>query len=118
MASLRQPLQRSAHRPLIVLTLLALAGCTESTPQAGLDVAIMNRADPLPGITTSGQPDEAALQGLADAGYAAVIDLRGVDAVEADCCRPSQAGHSSTTVTILRGSNFRGFLLQYSFFSL
>jgi uncharacterized protein (TIGR01244 family) len=75
MLSLHRPL----YRHLVVLSLLVLAGCSDSTPQAGLDVSIMNRADPLPGITTSGQPDEAALQGLADAGYAAVIDLRGAD---------------------------------------
>jgi uncharacterized protein (TIGR01244 family) len=36
-----------------------------------------NRADPLPGITTSGQPTESALSELADEGYVAVIDLRG-----------------------------------------
>lgn len=36
----------------------------------------LQAAQPLPGITTSGQPDEAALAELADEGYVAVIDLR------------------------------------------
>jgi len=69
----------SALRRLSVLTLFVLAGCTDSGPQAGLNVELMNRADPLPGITTSGQPDATALEELAEAGYAAVIDLRGAD---------------------------------------
>lgn len=43
-----------------------------SEPTEGL----MNAAEPLPGITTSGQPDEASLAKLADAGYVTVIDLR------------------------------------------
>lgn len=33
-------------------------------------------AQPLPGITTSGQPDESALAEIAGDGYVAVIDLR------------------------------------------
>lgn len=40
---------------------------------------LMNRAEPLPGITSSGQPDAAALAALADEGFVAVIDLRGPD---------------------------------------
>jgi uncharacterized protein (TIGR01244 family) len=40
---------------------------------------LMNRAEPLPGITTSGQPDETALAELADDGFVAVIDLRTPD---------------------------------------
>jgi uncharacterized protein (TIGR01244 family) len=44
----------------------------ESNPTAKL----MNAAQPLPGITTAGQPDEASLNSLAAAGYVAVIDLR------------------------------------------
>ena len=38
--------------------------------------AQMNRAEPLPGIVTSGQPDQSALQKLADDGFTTVIDLR------------------------------------------
>jgi len=37
---------------------------------------LMNRADPLPGVTTAGQPDAAALEALAKQGYVAVVDLR------------------------------------------
>lgn len=66
-------------RRLSAFALLVLVGCTDAGPQTGVEVALMNRADPLPGITTSGQPDRAALEGLAEAGYAAVIDLRGLD---------------------------------------
>jgi uncharacterized protein (TIGR01244 family) len=39
-------------------------------------VGLMNGAEPLPGITTSGQPDQESLDKLAQAGYVAVIDLR------------------------------------------
>ena len=37
---------------------------------------IRNRGEPLEHVTTGGQPDVAALEALAEAGYAAVIDLR------------------------------------------
>ena len=40
---------------------------------------LLNRSEPLPGVTAAGQPDQAALEALADEGYVAVIDLRGVD---------------------------------------
>jgi uncharacterized protein (TIGR01244 family) len=58
----------------LLLGAFILAGC-DSTPAPDL----MNRAEPLPGVVTSGQPDEESLRELADAGYVAVIDLRGVD---------------------------------------
>jgi uncharacterized protein (TIGR01244 family) len=38
-----------------------------------------NRHDTLEGITTAGQPSEAALSALAAAGYRSVIDLRGAN---------------------------------------
>jgi uncharacterized protein (TIGR01244 family) len=38
-----------------------------------------NRSDAIEGVTTSGQPSEAALTAIAAAGYKAVIDLRGPD---------------------------------------
>jgi uncharacterized protein (TIGR01244 family) len=56
------------------LTLLVVLACANA--QQG---DLPNRSDPLPGITASGQPDQAALKELADAGYVAVIDLRGVN---------------------------------------
>jgi uncharacterized protein (TIGR01244 family) len=37
-----------------------------------------NRHEPLPGITTAGQPSEAALEEVARAGFKSVIDLRGL----------------------------------------
>jgi uncharacterized protein (TIGR01244 family) len=37
-----------------------------------------NRKEPLEGITTAGQPSAAAFAAVADEGYRAVIDLRGV----------------------------------------
>jgi uncharacterized protein (TIGR01244 family) len=67
-------------RRLSVLTLLVLVGCADpAAPPAGSTIALMNRADPLPSVTTSGQPDQAALQQLAKAGYTTVIDLRSAD---------------------------------------
>ena len=38
---------------------------------------LMNEAEPLPGITTSGQPREADLEALSERGVVTVIDLRG-----------------------------------------
>jgi uncharacterized protein (TIGR01244 family) len=58
----------------LMIGVAALAGCG-SHPAADL----MNRADPLPGVVTAGQPDEESIRELADAGYVAVIDLRGAD---------------------------------------
>jgi uncharacterized protein (TIGR01244 family) len=56
-----------ARAALLVLTLGVATGG---------NAQLMNRAEPLPGITTSGQPDEAALEELADAGFTTIIDLR------------------------------------------
>jgi uncharacterized protein (TIGR01244 family) len=39
---------------------------------------VPNRHEPLAGITTAGQPTAAALEAAANAGYKAVIDLRGL----------------------------------------
>lgn len=64
---------RSMRTGLFAIALLVLtAHAQDSDPAAGL----MNGANPLPGITTAGQPDEASLNSLAEAGYVAVIDLR------------------------------------------
>ncbi len=38
---------------------------------------LLNRADPLENLTTSGQPDAQSLKALAESGYTTVIDLRG-----------------------------------------
>jgi uncharacterized protein (TIGR01244 family) len=67
-------------RYLCALALLSLIACTDTTTQQTMaQVDLPNRADPLPQVTTSGQPDEASLEALAEAGYVAVIDLRDVD---------------------------------------
>jgi len=58
----------------LMLGVAAVAGC-ESDPAEEL----MNRADPLPGVVTSGQPNQESIRELADAGYVAVIDLRAPD---------------------------------------
>jgi len=59
---------------MLLVVLVAIASCA-GNPRS----ALMNEAEPLPGVTTSGQPDEAALRDLADDGFVAVIDLRGTD---------------------------------------
>lgn len=41
------------------------------------EVAATRTVVPVDGVTSSGQPDEAALRVFADAGYLAVIDMRG-----------------------------------------
>lgn len=79
----------SLRRNLTFIALLAVAGCTNTSaptsaaPSAAASAAasaavadLMNGAQPLPGVTTSGQPKQADLQRVADAGYVAVIDLR------------------------------------------
>ena len=40
---------------------------------------LMNRVEPIPGITSAGQPDQAALEAIAKEGFVAVIDLRGAE---------------------------------------
>lgn len=43
------------------------------------DVVARNGVAPVDGMTSAGQPDEAALRVFADSGYVAVIDLRGAN---------------------------------------
>ena len=42
-------------------------------------VVEMGTVSPVDGVTSAGQPDEAALEVFADVGYVAVIDLRGAE---------------------------------------
>ena len=56
-----------------VLTLFALFGASLVLAQS---VDLPNRRDVLEGITTAGQPNQAALSAAAAAGYRSVIDLR------------------------------------------
>lgn len=73
--------------PLIWIALAPLPACTADevdTAGAAVHVAIENIADaadvrPVDGLKSAGQPDQRALQIFKEAGYAAVIDLRGPD---------------------------------------
>jgi uncharacterized protein (TIGR01244 family) len=65
---------------LTVLALPALAG--EGGPSVLVDLDTVRKEGtvaPVDGITSAGQPDEAALQVFADSGYKVVIDMRGTD---------------------------------------
>lgn len=53
-----------------VFALLLAGAVSAQTPD------VPNRHEPLPGITTAGQPSAANLEAIAKAGYKAVIDLR------------------------------------------
>jgi len=73
-------------KPYLWILAITLAACTgqEPAPATGthVDIAVVaasGHVSPVNGITSSGQPDEAALRVFADAGYVAVIDLRGPD---------------------------------------
>ena len=74
-------------RPISALVFLALvftaaADETDFGPVTGLKVDLdrvveLGTVSSVNGITSAGQPDEAALEVFADAGYATVIDMRG-----------------------------------------
>ena len=64
----------SLRKGVLLLAIVVGAGCAAAPP-----ADLMNRAEPLPGITTSGQPGQASLRDLAEAGVVAVIDLRGIN---------------------------------------
>ena len=57
---------------------LAILFCAATATLPG-QAQLPNRAEPLPGITTSGQPDQRALEALADDGFKVVIDLRAAE---------------------------------------
>lgn len=66
----------------LAVSLTADAGEAESgaMPRVHVDVATVAAAgevSPVDGITSAGQPDEAAFRVFADSGYVAVIDMRG-----------------------------------------
>ncbi len=68
---------------ILALLLPAIAALADDGGQrvhVDLDeVVAAGKVGPVDGITSSGQPDEAALQVFADSGYAVVIDMRGAD---------------------------------------
>jgi len=57
--------------------LLATLACLGASLALAQSSELPNRHDALEGITTAGQPSEAALSAIAAAGYKSVIDLRG-----------------------------------------
>ena len=64
---------------LLVFSVTAAAGDAEprSSLLVDLDAAVESgEVEPVDGLSTSGQPDEAGFKVFADNGYAAVIDLR------------------------------------------
>lgn len=61
--------------------LLAVADDTDLSAVSNLKVDLdavvaLGQVNPVEGITTAGQPDEASLKVFADSGYVAIIDLR------------------------------------------
>lgn len=56
------------YRSMLLLVLAVLPGIVSAQ--------LMNQTEPLPGITSSGQPDAEGLSALAEQGYTMVIDLR------------------------------------------
>lgn len=67
---------------LLVPAFGAVAGETDLDAVTGLKVDLkqvveLGTVSAVDGVTSAGQPDEAALEVFADAGYATVIDLRG-----------------------------------------
>lgn len=71
------------HRLLVVLLLFGLsAQADEAGPGVHVDldeVVKAGKVEPVNGITSAGQPDEAALKVFAESGYAVVIDMRGAN---------------------------------------
>ncbi len=78
-----RPLKAIVILPAALLWSACSMQVTEEAPStAGTHVEIAAVVEagevvPVNGITAAGQPDEAALQVFADAGYTAVIDMRG-----------------------------------------
>ena len=78
---------RNVLRHISALAVIALAfgvaaDETDFGPVSSLKVDLekvveLGTVSPVDGITSAGQPDEAALEVFADSGYATVIDLRG-----------------------------------------
>lgn len=68
-------------RSLVLLLLLGFAAnADEAGPGVHVDidkVVEAGKVEPVNGITSAGQPDEAALEVFAESGYAVVIDMRG-----------------------------------------
>jgi uncharacterized protein (TIGR01244 family) len=66
----------------LICVLFLLAANANAAPGIYVDigaVAASGEVAPVDGITSAGQPDEAALRVIAESGYVAVIDMRGPD---------------------------------------
>ena len=65
---------------VLTLLLFALAAHGEEMPHGMKvsvdDIVAAGKVEPVDGVTSTGQPTEAALKVIADSGYVAVIDLR------------------------------------------
>ena len=68
---------RQALLTLLLATSIAIAGEVGDSVKVDLeDVVEQGEVSPVGGISSAGQPDEAALSVFADSGYVAVIDMR------------------------------------------
>jgi uncharacterized protein (TIGR01244 family) len=71
-------MRKLAFISILLLATSAWADEGEQGVHVDLDAVIeAGKVAPVDGITSAGQPNEAALQVFADSGYAAVIDMRG-----------------------------------------
>jgi uncharacterized protein (TIGR01244 family) len=70
---------RNAPRTVRQLAAFAAFASLAASLSFAQSVDLPNRHDALDGITTAGQPSEAALTAIAAAGYKSVIDLRGAN---------------------------------------
>ena len=64
----------------VCVSMVVFASDVDSSPGLHVDIAVVaseGQVVPVDGITSSGQPNEEALEVLRENGYAAVIDLRG-----------------------------------------
>ena len=61
-------------RRLSLILLYAMSGTVSTALAQSPDIP--NRSEPLPGITSAGQPSAEALAALAEEGYTTVVDLR------------------------------------------
>ena len=78
--------QQLSFLPLLAVSLVLLFSADVALADAGVGIHVdvdkivaAGEVVPVDGITSAGQPDEAAFRVFADSGYVAVIDMRGPD---------------------------------------
>lgn len=67
---------------LALLLFAVVANSQQSSPSKLVaidDIVAAGKVVPVDGITSAGQPTEAALKVFADSGYVAIVDMRGAD---------------------------------------